>query len=481
MIDPIKAAQTAINKASSAGASYADFRWVETNSESLAYSDGAPEEVSCNIDQGFGIRVIVNGAWGFCSSADINEEEIVRVALKAIEIARASAILQTIPVELAPAGVAVDTYVSDYKIDPFHIQLSEKLDLLAHLDGLMGKNEGISSRSSFMDFRRIEKYFFNSEGSAIQQTICQSGAGISATAMRSHRERATRSFPANEGQFETRGYELLEMIDFEGNIPRICDEAAQLLDAEPCPEGIKDIVLDSSHMSLLMHESIGHPLELDRVFGVERNFSGTSFATPDKLGTLKYCSDIINMVSNPTAPYGLGTFGYDDDGVKAPREYLIKDGLLVNYLSSRETAARIGKSSTGANRADGWGNVPIVRMTNTLLMPGDKSFDDLISEIDDGIYMETTSSWSIDDTRENFQFGCELGREINGGKLGKFLKDPTYSGNTVRFWNSCDGLGDQSTWTLWGTPNCGKGQPAQNGRVGQGAPPARFRQVKVGS
>ena len=370
--------------------------------------------------------------------------------------------------------------MSDYKIDPFTVSLTEKLEFLAHLDELMANNESINSRNSFLDFRKIYKLFFNSDGAQIEQTIYQSGAGISATAMRSHRDRATRSFPANEGQFETRGYELLEQIDFEGNIPRICEEAVELLDSDECPETTTDIVLDSSHMSLLIHESIGHPLELDRVFGVERNFSGTSFATPDKLGKLKYGSDIINVVCDPTAPFGLGTYGYDDDGTKAHPEYLIKDGVLVNYLSSRETAARIGKQSTGANRADGWGNAPIVRMTNTNLMPGTNSFDDLIAGIDNGIYMETTSSWSIDDTRENFHFGCELGREIKNGKLGKLIKNPTYSGKTVEFWNSCDGLGDDTTWKLWGTPNCGKGQPAQNGRVGQGTPPARFRQVKVG-
>ena len=480
MIDPQKAAQIAIDRASLAGASYVDFRLVVTEAESLVYGDSAPEEVTSGIDMGFGVRVLVKGAWGFCSSADINENEIVRVSDKAIEIARASALLQKMPVILPPQTSVKDKYISNYKIDPFSISFTEKLAFLAHLDQLMAKSEGIRSRNSFMDFRKIHKYYFSSEGTSLEQTIIQSGAGISSTAMRSHRDRATRSYPANEGQFETRGYELLEQIDFEGNIPRICEEAVTLLDADECPQKITDIVLDSSHMSLLIHESIGHPLELDRVFGVERNFSGTSFAKPEFLDKLQYGSDIISVVADATAPHGLGTFGYDDDGTKAHPAYLIKDGILTNFLSSRETAARVGKESTGASRADGWGNVPIVRMTNTNLLPGTDSFDDLIAGIDDGVYMETTSSWSIDDTRENFSFGCELGREIKGGKLGKLIKNPTYSGRTTEFWNSCDGLGDNSTWKLWGTPNCGKGQPAQNGRVGQGTPPARFRRVKVG-
>ena len=481
MIDFKKAAHLALEKASDAKATYADFRVVETESEQLSYADGAPDDASRSLDKGFGVRVIVDGAWGFYSSADINESEIIRGTQKAIEIAKASALLRKIPIQLAPNPKAKDTYATIIKSDPFKIPLREKLEYLAFLDELMGKYEGIKSRTGFLDFQKIFKEFYSSEGSAIKQTIYQSGAGISVTAMRSHRERATRSYPANEGQFETRGHELLDQIDFESNIPVICEEAAALLDAEECPQKICDIVLDSSHLSLVIHESIGHPLELDRVFGVERNFSGTSFAVPDKLGILKYGSDIINVVTDSTAPFGLGTFGYDDDGVTANKEFLIKDGVLVNYLSSRETAARIGKKSTGANRADGWGNMPICRMTNTNLLPGDKSLTELISGIDDGIYMQTTSSWSIDDTRENFQFGCELGREIKNGQLGKLIKNPTYSGNTVEFWNSCDGIGDQSLWRLWGTPNCGKGQPAQNGRVGQGTSPARFRNVKAGS
>lgn len=480
MIDPKKAAAIAIDRAMKAGATYADFRLVETEAESLSYSDGAPEEVSRSSDRGFGVRVIANGAWGFCGSADINEDEIDRIARQAIEIARASAILQTEPVKLAPNEPAKDTYTTLYKIDPFSIPLNEKLEFLAHLDELSAKQSGINSRSAFMDFRKLTEDFFSSEKAAIHQVICQSGAGVSATAMRSHRERATRSFPANEGLFENRGYELLNEIDFEGNIPIICEEAATLLDAEDCPSKTCDLVLEGSHVSLVIHESIGHPLELDRVFGSERNFSGTSFATPDLLNRLKYGSDIINVVSDPTIPHGLGSFGYDDEGVKAHRAFLIKDGVLVNYLSSRETAARVGLKSTGAMRADGWGNLPLVRMTNTNLLPGKLSYDDLISGVDDGIYMQTTSSWSIDDKRESFQFGCEMAREIKGGKLGRMFKNPTYAGRTVEFWNSCDGIGNEKLWRVWGTPNCGKGEPGQNGRVGQGAAPARFRNVRIG-
>jgi TldD protein len=475
-----KAGLLAIEKAADAGATYVDYRQILTESEYLSYANGTAEEVSHSLDRGFGIRVIANGAWGFCGSADITEQKIIKTADKAVEIAKASAILQKKPVELAPNKKYFDHYASFIKTNPFNIPLTQKLDFLEHLDELMARNSGIKSRHGFLDFRKITKDYFNSEGSAIHQVIYQAGTGVTVTAMRSHRDRASRSYPANEGIYENKGYELLEQTDFEGNIPIISEQAVALLDADSCPRKTCDIVIDSSHMSLVIHESIGHALELDRVFGGERNFSGTSFATPDKLSNLKYGSDIINVVADSTSRYGLGSFGYDDDGVKAHEAYLIKDGILLNYLSSRETAARIGKLSTGAMRADGWGNIPIVRMTNTNLLPGNQSLDDLISGIDDGLFLQTTSSWSIDDTRENFQFGCEYGREIKGGKIGKIIKSPTYSGNTVAFWNSCDGIGDKSLWRIWGTPNCGKGQPAQNGRVGQGASPARFRNVQVG-
>jgi TldD protein len=253
------------------------------------------------------------------------------------------------------------------------------------------------------------------------------------------------------------------------------------MSAKEAPSGTFDIVLSGDQMSLQVHESIGHPLELDRVFGSERNFSGVSFATPDNLNTLQYGSSIINVVSDTSYPGGLATWGYDDEGVKARSVDLISNGTLVGYLSNRESAARIGRESSGAAYAAGWSNPPIVRIASVILKPGDASFDDLIGGIDDGIYMETVESWSIDDNRESFQLGCEIGWEIKGGKLGEMVKAPTYSSSTVKFWNSCDAIGDKSLWNIWGTPNCGKGQPPQNARTAQGTSPSRFRQVKVGS
>jgi len=345
----------------------------------------------------------------------------------------------------------------------------------------MNKVSGINQTESYMNFIKRNKFFASSEGSIIHEIMTQSGAGISAAAMMGHRQMGTRSYPNSSGQHQSKGYELIGELDFEKNARRISEEAVALLSAKECPSKTTTIILDGPQMSLQIHESIGHALELDRVFGAERNFSGTSFATVDKLNKLKYGSEIVNVVNDSTCPFGLGTFGYDDEGMKAGRSFLIKDGILVGYLSSRETASEVGKTSNGCMRASSWANFPIVRMTNTNLLPGDRSLEEMISEVDDGIYMQTVRTWSIDDTRESFQMGCEIGWEIKNGKLGEMIKSPSYSGNTVQFWNSCDAIANEKYWEIWGTPNCGKGQPPQNMPTSQGASPARFRNVKVGA
>jgi TldD protein len=462
------------------GASYTDVRFVETEHESIEMVDGIPELVDRQYDFGVGIRVIVDGAWGFASTADLSKKSIRETAKLAAEIARASARLRDKPVKLAPADSFAGSFEIPITINPFKVPLKEKLEYLESLCILMARTPGITRATATMDFRKKFTHFASSEGTKAMQTIYQSGAGIQCNAGSGHRGRSTRSYPNSSGQHQTKGYELVQELSFEENAPVIAEEAVALLSAAECPSGEKDIVLDGPMLSLQIHESIGHALELDRVFGHERNFSGTSYITPDMLGRLKLGSDIINVVNDPTAFTGLGTFGFDDDGVIAYKSDLIVNGVVVNYLSSREMAARIGKKSTCCNRADGWGNVPINRMTNTNLLPGDMSFDDLISGIDDGIYMKTVASWSIDDTRESFTMGTEVGWEIKNGKLGGMIKSPTYHDESIRFWNSCDGIGDVRQYTIWGTPNCGKGQPPQNGRVGQGCSPARFRRVKVG-
>jgi len=474
-------AELALTLAKDRGASYADIRIEEIVEENISVKNGTAELIEKSTDFGLGIRVMVNGAWGFAASADLNPESIKSVSQLATEVARASSRVKDKDIVLSPVGKIIDSYETPIVIDPFSIPLKEKLDYLLHLDSLMKKVSGINLTESFVNFIKRNNFFASSEGSIIKQLIIQSGAGISAVAMKSHRQMGTRSYPNSSGQHQTKGYELIRELNFEKNAKRIADEAVALLSAKECPSTTTTIILDGPQVGLQIHESIGHPLELDRVFGAERNFSGTSFATPEKLNKLRYGSEIVNVVNDSTCSFGLGTFGYDDEGVKAGRSFLIKDGILTGYLSSRETAPQVGTTSNACMRASSWANVPIIRMTNTNLLPGDKTLEEMISEVDDGIYMQTVRTWSIDDTRESFQLGCEIGWEIKNGKLGEMIKNPSYSGNTVEFWNSCDAIANEKYWEIWGTPNCGKGQPGQNMPTSQGASPARFRNVKVGS
>jgi TldD protein len=476
-----KLAEMAVAEARKHGASYAEFRFVETRSENVEVSDGKPGLLDRNLSAGFGVRVLADFAWGFAASYNLNEDSVRKMAQQAVEIAKTSAQINDRKVELAPISVAKDSYKTPFEIDPFSVSLTEKIDLLKSFDAMMSRQADINSTNCFMDFKRISKLFVSSEGSEIKQELLHTGAGASCGVVKSRRERSERSFPSSSGQYMSKGYELLGEIGFEEGLPRIAEQAVALMAAKEAPSGTFDIVLSGDQMSLQIHESIGHPLELDRVFGSERNFSGVSFATQDNLNTLQYGSSIINVVSDTSYPGGLATWGYDDEGVKAGSVDLIRDGILVGYLSNRESAARIGRESSGAAYAAGWSNPPIVRIASVNLQPGDSSFGGLIAGIDDGIYMETVESWSIDDNRESFQLGCEIGWEIKGGKLGEMVKAPTYSSSTVKFWNSCDAIGDKSLWKIWGTPNCGKGQPSQNARTAQGTSPCRFRQVKVGS
>jgi TldD protein len=252
--------------------------------------------------------------------------------------------------------------------------------------------------------------------------------------------------------------------------------------AEQCPEGEFDLMLDSSQLGLQIHESIGHPIELDRVLGSEANYAGMSFLTLDQLRRLRYGSPIVNVVcdARPEHGPGLGTFAFDDEGVPAHRTPIITNGLFTGYMTSRETAAAVGEArSNGCMRADGWARIPMIRMTNVSLEPGAQSLDEVFDA--DGIYMETNRSWSIDDKRYNFQFGCEIGWEIRGGRRVRMFKNPSYSGISTEFWNACEAIADRRHWTLWGVPNCGKGQPEQVMGTGHGASPARFRKIKVGS
>ncbi len=476
-------AQWALNTAITHGAGYVDVRVVEIRQRYLSTKNGRPAQVRESQSLGLGVRAIADGAWGFAATDDLTRLSVDRTAGQAVDVARASALAKKNDVRLAPEEKIIDRWEGPCRINPFTVPVSACLDLMLKVDAELRKVSGVTLAETLMDFRRIDQLFLSSLGSEIHQVKTQTGAGIAATSFASN-EIQKRSYPSSfGGQYQTKGYELVEELDLLSNAPRIAEEAVALHRCDQCPAGVKDVILESSQLGLQIHESVGHPIELDRVLGTEANFAGMSFLTLEKLGKLKYASEIVNVVADATPAHGpgLGTFAYDDEGVPAQVTPIIKNGLFVGYITSRETAAAVGQSrSNGSMRAEGWNRIPLIRMTNISLLPGTWKLKDLIADTDDGIYMETNRSWSIDDRRYNFQFGTEIGWEIKGGKKSRMLKNPSYGGITTDFWNSCDAICGPEYWILWGTPNCGKGQPMQTMGTGHGASPARFRKVQVG-
>ncbi len=476
----------ALETAAQRGASYADVRVVQDRSRALATKNGKIGNASDSQSLGFSVRVIVDGAWGFAASADMGRAAVEAAAARAVDIAKASAQVKQSDVRLVPEKPVTADWTTPYKIDPFTISVEQHLALLEKIDAELRSVPGVTLAETNMNFRREEQWFFSSEGAEIHQTKFITGAGYVAYAFAGS-EIQKRSYPNSfGGQWQNKGYELIDELKLLENARRIGEEAVALHAADQCPAGIVDIILDSSQLGLQIHESVGHPIELDRVLGMEANFAGTSFLTLDKLRTLKYGSELVNVVADARQEHGpgLGTFAFDDEGVPAQCTPIITHGLFTGYLSSRETAPTVGlERSGGTLRAEGWNRLPIIRMTNISILPGDKplTLEQLIASTDHGILFQTNRSWSIDDKRYNFQFGTEIGWEIKGGKRVRMLKNPSYSGITTEFWNSMDAICSRDEWTLWGTPNCGKGQPQQVMGTGHGASPARFRGVKVGS
>ncbi|MDZ7815287.1 MAG: TldD/PmbA family protein [Planctomycetota bacterium] len=471
-----------IDTANSLGASYSDIRIIEQTDEDIATYNGAVGNIGLRKSLGYGIRVICNGAWGFASNNVMTPEGIEKTTARAVAIAKASATTLKEPVKLAGKEVHVDTWRTPVLIDPFDVPVDQKFDLLFAIDHELRKDTRIRMASASMGFTREHQWLMTSEGSWIDQLLYRGGAGYQAMAVDDSGERQVRSYPSSHrGQNMTMGYELVESLPLLEEAPRIREEAVQLLSADPCPSGKADIILDPTQLCLQIHESVGHATELDRVLGMEANFAGTSFCTTEKKGNFRYGSDIVNLVADSTVPNGLATIGYDDDGVPAQRWHIVRNGIFENYLTNRELAHVVNDDrSRGCNRAMGYQNVPIVRITNLSLMPGEWDFDDLVADTGDGIYMMNNRSWSIDQRRLNFQFGCELAYEIKDGNLGRMLKNPTYQGITPKFWGSCDAICGQDHWQLWGVPNCGKGQPMQTAEMSHGSAPARFRNITVG-
>ena len=468
----------ALDGATAAGASYADVRVEQSERQMVSVKNGRPNGIGDSETRGFGVRVLVDGAWGFASSSRLEGPEIDRVARLAVEVARASGRARREAVYLGPPIRSVGTYHTAVQQDPFAVSLDDKLAVLLSADAEMRTVQGVSVTEASFECLRIRKLLATSEGTFVEQVLVETGGGMEALAL-GESESQRRSYPNSFGRHHaTAGYEHFAALDMPAHGREIGEQAVQLLSAKPCPSELTTVILDASQTALQVHESCGHPIELDRVFGTEASYAGTSFLTLDKRGSFRYGSDQVTIVADATVPGALGTFGWDDEGVPAQRTTIVERGIFKDYLTSRETAARLARPSNGTMRADGWNRIPLIRMTNVNLEAGTWAFEDLLADTERGIYLQTNKSWSIDDRRLNFQFGTEIGWEIQKGKLGAMLKNPTYTGITPQFWGSCDAVCRE--WEVWGTANCGKGQPSQTAHVGHGAAAARFRNVQVG-
>jgi TldD protein len=467
----------AVDTATGAGAEYADARVVLKRDQLVATKNGRVERISDSESEGIGVRVLFGGAWGFACDRQLSIDTARDAALRACAFARAAAGRHSR--RLAAIEPRSGSHRTPLERDPFTVPIVDKVELCLRADEALAGDD-IVVRQSMVRAQREHKLLLTSEGTEVEQELTESGAGIDCAAARDGVFQS-RSYPsAHVGSSCQSGWEYVEGLDLVGEAPRVAEQAAALVRADECPSGVMTVVLDGDQVALQVHESVGHPTELDRVYGTEASYAGTSFLKPGDLGSLRYGSELMNVTADPTTTGGLGTLAFDDEGVPATPVPIVETGLLTGFLTSRETAARIGVGNGGSMRADGWNRMPLVRMTNLHLEPGDGDLDDLIADVDDGIYMETNRSWSIDDKRLNFQFGTQVAWEIKRGRLGRMLRDATYTGITPEFWGRLDAIAGPDSWRLYGLTNCGKGQPGQSAHVSHGASPARFRDVQVG-
>uniref|UniRef100_A0A7C6AAC2 TldD/PmbA family protein n=1 Tax=candidate division WOR-3 bacterium TaxID=2052148 RepID=A0A7C6AAC2_UNCW3 len=470
----------ALDTVSALGASYADVRLIRHETEQVTVKNQRVEVLKRDEDAGIGIRTIVNGAWGFAATAKLDKESIERTATLAVKVAKASAQLKDKDVTLAETEKVTDTYQTKIEIDPFSVSLDEKINLLLAVNKAMLKVKGVKVCNSELYFSRKYQIFGSTEGSYIEQTIYQSGGYIDATALKGTIT-GERSYPGMHGHYKCAGYEFIKGLNFLGNAERVAEEAVALTKAKECPKIETTVILDGSMVAIQVHETVGHPTELDRVLGTEVSLAGKSHLTPDKLNSFRMGSDIVSVTADATIEGGLGSFGYDDEGVRAQRVFLIKDGIFTGYLTSRETAKVLNQKSNGTMRADSWASIPLIRMTNINLEPGTWRLEDLFADTEDGIYFESAGNPSIDDKRLNYNIHSEIGWIIKNGKKTEMIRRPSFTGISYEIWRNCDAICSKDYWEVWGVPNCGKGDPGQTMQVGHGAAPARFRKIKVGS
>jgi TldD protein len=473
-------ADAALATAKKLGASYADVRINRYRIEAVSTRERQVQNVASGQNFGFGVRVLVQGTWGFAASPLLTADEVQRVTREAIDIAKANSAFQRKKIKLVSAPKVVTSWKSSFEKDPFEVPVEDKTEFLLKLNESALGVKGVSFVNSSMAWVNEQKFLATSDGSRIEQYIIRGNPSFTVTAI----DRSTNDFQSvntlREGQ--AIGYEYMSKHDWNGEAKEAAEHAVMKLKAKSVQPGKYDLVLHPSHLFLTIHESVGHPTELDRALLWEANYAGTSFLTPDKTGKLQFGSKIVNFVADRKQPLGLATVGYDDEGVAGQRWHLVKDGVFVDWQTTRDLAPLIGKkSSYGCLHADSWGSVPFPRMPNVSLEPAAEnvSQDDLIGGVDNGILIKGRGSYSIDQQRYNFQFGGQTFWEIKGGKVVGMLRDVAYQSRTTDFWGACDALGGPATYEIPGSFNDGKGEPGQSNAVSHGCPVARFRQINV--
>ena len=478
-------ADAALSAAREAGASYADLRIARSVTESIQLRDASLQTSVVGREVGLAVRVIVDGTWGFASHAELGTAVAAETARRAVEVARAFRSLNAERVELAEEPVYSDaSWVSTYQVDPFDVPAADKIGVLEDYSRRLLAGDGIDHVSAAYQGVKEQSYYANTFGSSITQQRVRVQPTLEAVTV-----------DAAIGNFESmrtlappcaRGWEAAiddgGVWDWSDELSRIPALLAEKDTASTVDPGPTDLVIDPSNLWLTIHESIGHATEYDRAIGYEAAYAGTSFATPDKLGSFAYGSPVMNVTADRTVEFGLATVGYDDDGVAAQNWELVRDGVFVGYQLDRVFAPRLGLSrSNGCAYADSPHHVPLQRMANVSLQPGPEGFstDDLIARVENGLYIVGDKSWSIDMQRYNFQFTGQRFFKIVDGRLEGQVRDVAYQSSTPEFWGALEAVGGESTWRLGGAFNCGKGQPGQVAPVSHGCPSALFRGIRV--
>ena len=456
---------------------YASLMIERRKQEDLAIKNGVLDPPNFIVDQGLQVTVHMNGGIGYAATGDLSERGVNWAFDRAEEVAKACAGWALWDSTTTSLQHAEGQYESEVQQDWWALSLSDKISLLKEVYAAFPEDDRRVYAESSVLASRTERAFYTSQGGAIHQIFDQISPDLTVI-LHGNGHSQRRSFGLR-GRSQQGGAEHFDVSSLQAAAVRLLDEARALLDAPICPTDTMDLILDAEQMMLQVHESIGHPLELDRILGDERNYAGRSFVTQDMFGHYQYGSPHLNITFNPSLQGEFASYAFDDQGTPAEKVFLIKEGILQAPLGGTLSQSRANISGVACTRTQRWNRPPIDRMANLNLEPGDQSLMDLISGVERGIYMMTNQAWSIDDSRNKFQFGCELGRLIEDGELKGYVRNPNYRGVSSTFWRALSGVGDQSTFEVLGTPYCGKGEPNQVISVGHAVPACRFSAVEV--